>query len=317
MSEIRPEIREITSGLQYPEGPVAMDDGSVIVTELKGGRLVRVRPDGTKEVVAETGGGANGAAVGPDGKMYVCNNGGIRWVEVAGGFSPADGLPDGYIGGYIQRVDIETGKVETLYTECNGHQLRGPNDIVFDAAGGFWFTDFGKVMESQKDRCGIYYAKTDGSLIKEMVYPIDGPNGIGLAPNDSKLYVAQTFEGRVWQWELSGPGEFAGGRSGDDHLLSGPGGGQLLAGLPGYQLLDSMAVDSAGNVCVATLMNGGITVISPDGSSIEHIPTPDALTTNICFGGPDLKTAYVTLTSLGKLVALDWPRPGLKLHFTQ
>lgn len=311
------EIREITSGLQYPEGPVAMDDGSVIVTELKGGRLVRVQPSGAKEVVAETGGGANGAAVGPDGKMYVCNNGGIRWVEVDGGVTPADGLPAGYIGGSIQRVDIETGKVETLYTQCNGHQLRGPNDIVFDAAGGFWFTDFGKVMESQKDRCGIYYAKTDGSLIKEIVYPIDGPNGIGLAPNDTTLYVAQTFEGRVWQWELSGPGEFASGHRGDDHLLSGPGGGQLLAGLPGYQLLDSMAVDSAGNVCVATLMNGGISVISPDGLSIEHIPTPDALTTNVCFGGPDLKTAYVTLTSLGKLVALDWPRPGLKLHFTK
>ncbi len=99
-------------------------------------------------------------------------------------------------------------------------------------------------------------------------------------------------------------------------MLTGPGGGQLLTGLPGYQLLDSMAVDSAGNVCVATLMNGGITVISTDGASVEHIPTPDPLTTNVCFGGPDLRTAYITLTSLGKLVAMDWPRPGLKLHFT-
>ena len=72
------DIREITTGLKYPEGPVAMDDGSVIVTELQGGSLVRVQPDGSKEVVAETGGGANGAAIGPDGMMYVCNNGGIR-----------------------------------------------------------------------------------------------------------------------------------------------------------------------------------------------------------------------------------------------
>ena len=78
-----------------------------------------------------------------------------------------------------------------------------------------------------------------------------------------------------------------------------------------------LVVDSAGNVCVATLMNGGITVISPDGASVEHIPTPDPLTTNVCFGGPDLKTVYITLTSLGKLVAMDWPRPGLKLHFTR
>ena len=76
-----------------------------------------------------------------------------------------------------------------------------------------------------------------------------------------------------------------------------------------------MAVDSAGNVCVATLVNGGITVISPDGASVEHIPTLDQLTTNICFGGPGLQTAYITLTSLGKLVAMEWPRPGLKLHY--
>ena len=82
-----------------------------------------------------------------------------------------------------------------------------------------------------------------------------------------------------------------------------------------YQLFDSMAVDGDGNVCVATLINGGITVISPDGKSIEHIPMPDPITTNICFGGPDLKTAYITLLATGKLVAIDWPRPGLKLHY--
>ncbi len=311
------EIREITSGLRYPEGPVAMDDGSVIVTELQVGRLVRVQPDGTKEVVAELGGSANGAAVGPDGLMYVCNNGGLKMIEIDGKLIPAEGLPDDYTGGCIQRVNLATGAVETLYTECDGHQLRGPNDLVFDAAGGFWFTDFGKVQERHKDRGGVYYAKPDGSLIQEMVYPIDGPNGVGLAPGDTKLYVPQTFEGRVWEWELAGPGAFADAGSGDGQMLTGPGGGKLLAGLPGYQLLDSMAVDSAGNVCIATLMNGGITVISPGGESVAHIPTPDPLTTNICFGGPDLKTAYITLTGLGALVAMDWPRPGLKLHYTR
>ena len=311
------EIREITSGLLYPEGPVAMDDGSIIVTELQTGRLVRVQPDGKKDVVAELGGSANGAAIGPDGMMYVCNNGGLKLIEVDGKLTPGDGLADDYTGGSIQRVDIMRGTVETLYTECNGRQLRGPNDIVFDAAGGFWFTDFGKVQETRKDRCGVYYAKPDGSQITEMVFPIDGPNGVGLARDDTTLYVAQTFEGRVWQWDLAGPGEFAQMGGGGGSLLTGPGGGQLLVGLPGYQLLDSMAVDSAGNVCVATLMNGGISVISPDGVSVEHLPTPDPLTTNICFGGPDLQTAYITLTSQGKLVAMDWPRPGLKLHYTR
>jgi gluconolactonase len=309
-----PQIREITSGLQFPEGPVAMDDGSVLVVEVSRGTLTRVRPNGSKEVVAETGGGPNGAAIGPDGKVYVCNNGGLKMTADG---HPTEGLPEGYTGGCIQRVDLGSGKVEVLYTECNGHRLRGPNDIVFDSTGGFWFTDFGKVLERQKDRTAIYYAKADGSLIKEMIFPIDGPNGISLAPGDTHLYAAQTFEGRVWQWEISGPGELKRTASAAVPLLAGPGGGKLLAGLPGYQLLDSMAVDGAGNVCVATLINGGITVISPDGASVEFIATGDPLTTNICFGGPDLKTAYVTLTGTGKLGAMDWPRPGLKLHYTR
>jgi gluconolactonase len=290
-----------------------MNDGSVLVVEITRGTLTRVRPDGIKEVVAETGGGPNGAAIGPDGKVYICNNGGLR---LAADGSPTEGLPDGYIGGCIQRVDLASGKVEVIYTECNGHRLRGPNDIVFDASGGFWFTDFGKLQERQRDRTAIYYAKPDGSLIREMIFPIDGPNGIGLSPGDTRLYVAQTIEGRVWQWDITRPGELARVAGHGGVILGGPGGGTLLAGLPGYQLFDSLSVDSAGNVCVATLINGGITVISPDGASVEFIPTGDPFTTNICFGGPDLRTAYITLSGTGKLVAMDWPRPGLKLHYT-
>ena len=123
------EIREITSGLEFPEGPIAMDDGSVILVEIKRGTLTRVKPDGTKEVIAETGGGPNGAAIGPDGKCYVCNNGGFEWID-AGGLTVPHGVPSSYTNGYIQRVDIDTGSVETIYTECNGNKLCGPNDIV-------------------------------------------------------------------------------------------------------------------------------------------------------------------------------------------
>jgi gluconolactonase len=107
-------------------------------------------------------------------------------------------------------------------------------------------------------------------------------------------------------WDVVGPGEIA---------LNplGPGGGSLLCGLPGFQLLDSLAVDAEGNVCVATLATGAITVIAPNGEVIEQVFTGDPMTTNICFGGPDLRTAYVTCSGTGQLVAFDWPRPGLRL----
>ena len=297
------EIREIAAGLEFPEGPVCLPDGSVLVVEIKRGTLSRVQPDGSVKIAAETGGGPNGAAIGPDGAIYVCNNGGFEWMD-AGGLTLPGNQPADYTGGSIQRVELDTGRVETLYTECAGNPLRGPNDLVFDSQGGFWFTDHGKMRERDRDRGGLYYALPDGSRIVEAVFPLDSPNGVGLSPDEKRLYVAETHTGRVFAWDLTGPGEVGSSLR-----------GELVAGLPGHQLLDSLAIDAEGNVCVATIVNGGITVISPDGSKIEHVAMPDPLTTNICFGGDDLRTAYVTLSGTGRLVATEWKTPGLALAY--
>ena len=301
------DVTVITDGLLFPEGPIALPDGNVIVCEIAGGRLTKVAPDGTKTVVADTGGGPNGAAYGPDGRIYVCNNGGFDTVVKDGNVRIAETLHN-YKGGHIQAVDIATGAVETLYTEVDGVPLKGPNDIVFDRAGGFWFTDHGKTYERQVDRGGIYYGLPDGSSVREMVFPVEGPNGIGLSPDESTLYAAETHTGRVRSWALVGAGQL------DSPFGKGTR-GALVVGLPGEQLLDSLAIDGAGHVCVATIRNGGITDIDPaDGSSV-HFPTGDPLTTNVCFGGPELTTAYVTCSRNGTLVRFTWPRPGLKLNF--
>jgi gluconolactonase len=302
-------MREITSGLGFPEGPIAMPDGSVLLVEIQRGTLTRVQPDGATEIVAELGGGPNGAAIGPDGKVYVCNNGGFEWHEVLGLTLPGNQAAD-YAGGKIQRVDLASGAVEDLYVEVDGHALRGPNDLVFDRDGGFWFTDHGKGRARDRDRGGLYYATADGRSIREVVYPLDSPNGVGLSPDGSRVYVAETYTGRVWAWDVTGPGQVA-----DGPALGMPPGATLLFGLPGYQLFDSLAVDGAGNVCVATLATGAISVVAPDGTLVEQVPTEDPLTTNICFGGDDLTTAYVTLSGTGRLAALEWRRPGLALAY--
>jgi gluconolactonase len=187
--------------------------------------------------------------------------------------------------------------------------LRGPNDIVFDADGGFWFTDHGKTRARERDRTGVFYAKADGSYIEEVIFPLEGPNGIGLSPAEDELYVAETPTGRLWAYELAGPGRLKGERK------DKPDGGRLVAGRSGYFMFDSLAVDAEGNVCVATIFDGGITTLKPSGGEPEFVPMPDRLTTNICFGGDDLATAYVTLSGTGKLVALPWDRPGLPLNF--
>jgi gluconolactonase len=304
-----PELTEIASGFRFPEGPIAMADGSVVLVEIFGPRITRVARDGTTTTVAEVRGGPNGAAIGPDGALYLCNNGGcFTPVELDGLLVPGPFDPDRYIGGRIQRLDLATGALVDLYTECGGIPLRAPNDLVFDAHGGFWFTDHGIRHGRSKDRTGIYYARSDGSFIREVVFPADSPNGIGLSPDGSTVYWAETHNGRVLRRTVTAPGEVA------DIGRLDP--GACLAGLPGMQLLDSLAVEGDGNVCVATLINGGITVIAPSGEVLEHIPTGDPLTTNICFGGPDLRTAFITASGTGRLLSMRWPRPGLALAHT-
>ena len=110
-------VRVIATGLEFPEGPVVMPDGSVVLVEIRGKRLTRVYPDGRKEVVAEIPGGPNGAALGPDGKMYICNNGGFSWIPTRNMIMPGP-QPDDYLGGSIQRVDMQSGKVETVVDAC-------------------------------------------------------------------------------------------------------------------------------------------------------------------------------------------------------
>lgn len=304
------ELIEVADGLAFPEGPVAMPDGSVVLVEMFGPRLTRVLPDGAKETVAEIPGGPNGAALGPDGLFYVCNNGGrFSPADVGGVMLPGPYDPERYIGGRIQTVDPATGTVTDLYTECDGRPLLAPNDLVFDAHGGFYFTDHGLTDDAARIRHipGIYYAMADGSAITEIVHPTGDPNGIGLSPDGTKLYWADTMQGRLMQRDIVAPGELA--------ALARIDVSACLHGLPGLQLLDSLAVDSAGNVCVATLVNGGVSVVSPDGELVDFVATGDRITTNICFGGDDLTTAYITLSMTGRLVRTTWPRPGLALAY--
>ncbi|MCP4222405.1 MAG: SMP-30/gluconolactonase/LRE family protein [Actinomycetia bacterium] len=306
-------MRVLAEGLRFPEGPIAMSDGSILLVEIERGTLTRVGTDGTVDVVADCGGGPNGAALGPDGAVYVCNNGGFSWRQVDGMLLP--GLqPDDYTGGSIQRVDLGSGEVSVLYTECDGMGLRGPNDIVFDHHGGFYFTDLGKGRANDFDRGGIYYALPDGSSIRTVAHPLITPNGIGLSPDELRLYYAETMTGRVRYWDLESPGVVA---SEGPQLSSSAGAPSMLLGtVPGDGRVDSLAVDSEGNVCVATLGTGAVTAFAPDGSLKAVLPVPgDPMVTNVCFGGPERRTAYITASAFGTLQAHEWHCPGLALNF--
>jgi len=321
------DVRVIAEGLRFPEGPIAMPDGSVVLVEIARGTLSRVdTATGAISVIAECGGGPNGAALGPDGMIYVANNGGFfEWFETDGIMIPGP-TPTSWTGGSIQRIDPATGSVDTLYDSCDGAPLVAPNDLVFDQHGGIWFTDHGVQHGNYADQPGLLYAQADGSSITSVVVGLDAANGIGLSPAGDRVYAAETHTGKVWQWQVTSPGSVApvpdAATDENDHR-----GGHLLFDAPDGSLFDSLAVDGDGWVCVATIGAGGITTIAPDGSQSDHISMPDPLVTNICFGasdpaasdggsgdaGGDMRTAFVTCSSSGKLVSARWPRPGLRL----
>jgi gluconolactonase len=306
MRQLKLEGQVVAAGLRFPEGPVALPDGSVLVTEIAGGTLARVSAEGDVEVVAQVGGGPNGAALGPDGHCYVCNNGGFSW-RTDHGFTRPTGAAADYAGGSIQRVNLATGAIDQLYTHCDGIPLHGPNDIVFDSEGGFWFSDFGKTFEDRILRGAVYYARADGSFITRAAHPFLTPNGIGLSPDGRTLYVTETETGRLWSYPVEGPGKLG------LAPWPSPNGGRLVHGLPGFQRFDSLAVEAGGNVCVATLVNGGIHVFAPAGELLEFHAAPEGYCTNICFGGADRRTAFITLSGYGQLFAARWPRAGLAL----
>lgn len=300
-------LREFATGLKFPEGPVAMDDGSVIVVEIEAGRITRVKPDGKTQTVAKPGGGPNGLAIGPDGALYVCNNGANFEFHKRQGLNIPGHTPAAHKGGRIERVDISTGKVDVIYDACDGERLIAPNDIVFDTQGGFWFTDHASTTAQGRSHGALYYAKADGSKIARVLRELITPNGVGLSPDGMTVYYAETMTGRLYSLPLVKPGKAG--------KVEGFTPGVFVGAFPGLAYFDSLGVQADGGVCCATILAGGITTFWPGTKKVKHTPIPDPLVTNICWGGRNMKTAYITASGTGKLYAMDWPKPGLRLSF--
>ena len=281
----------IAEGLAFPEGPVVMADGSVIVVELAGGRITRCW-NGRTETVCDIGGGPNGAAIGPDGGLYICNNGGLDLEKFQNASGPGH-------EGRIERVDLATGTFERVYDSCDGQPLEAPNDIVFDADGRLWFTDLGKTHNGVRTASGLFTALADGSAISAIDRHAVSYNGVGLSPDGHSVYVADTHQARLWRYD----------RKVEQQQPT------WIATAPGPVGFDSLAVTEAGNICVATLFDGGISTITPDGTISKFGISDESYVTNIAFGGEDLRTAYITLSQSGRLLKTRWDEPGLRLHF--
>ena len=215
----------------------------------------------------------------PDGSAYIANNGGL--VFPPNHFASIGPSKD-YRGGYIQKLDVNTGKLVELYSKCEGRRLSSPNDLVFDKMGGFYFTDLGKRFETQRDHGGVYYAKADGSQIRPVIYPLLMPNGIGLSPDGTRLYLADTETSRLFVYEIEKPGKVK------RYPFPAPPWRPRAAWPTGLPALRQPRRRGQWKYLRRDARYRKADRHLPEGHLVEQVGFDDTYVTNVCFGGPDL-----------------------------
>jgi gluconolactonase len=281
----KPEV--LAGGLEFPEGPIALGDGEVVFTQIRGQRLSRYR-NGNVETIAITGGGANGATLGPGGDFFVANNGGLssgphgRWMA-------EEQLP-----GRIQRV-TPAGVRSDVAVDLPGAPPHRPNDLCFGPDGLLYFTDPHNWEDIAKLRPGRVNRTDLSGRVEQLAEVKRFPNGIGFGP-DNRLYVAESVTKHVWVYPWSPDG------------LGAP---EPFCVLPaGYP--DGFCFTANGDLIVCGSLGDLICIFGPDGELKERIDAPAGTEpTNCCIGDGRL---YVTLSGVGQLVAFDYREAALPLY---
>ena len=270
---------EIATSVAFTEGPTVDRDGSVYFTELVFQRIMKLTPEGVLSVFRERSNNANGMLIDPEGRLIACEGAGSRRMGVLQTFTPQ-----------ITRTDLRTGRMEVLADSYQGKPFVGPNDVTIDSKGRLYFTDLAGGA--------VYRLDGPGKLARILATPeIQRPNGIQISPDDRTLYLIeanQTQDGArmIRAYDLGPDGTVANMRV---HYNFYPG-----------RSADGMSIDSQGNLYASAGMGQlrgsaetldtktGIHVISPRGALLKFIPIAEDYITNNAFGGPDMKTLYVT-----------------------
>ena len=306
-------MKTLASGLRFPEGPIAMPDGSVLVVEIGAGRLGASPPDGRVLLVADTGR--------PERRRHRPRRQGATCATTAA--SPGTpirtasldphGRASDWSGGRIERVDLgQRQRRGACTTAPSAAPCAGPTTSSSMPTAASGSPTWASMGEREIERGRMYYAKADGSMIRDVVYPIAHAERHRPVARRQEAVRGRDRDGaRCGRSTSSRPASCASMRG----RCRRP--ARCCTARATTACSIQLAVEAGGNVCVATIGApgvAGITVLSPQGQVVEHVATPDRSTTNICFGGADLRTAYVTLSRSGQLVSLPWARPGLALE---
>ncbi len=274
---------EVATTVAFTEGPTVDAEGTVYFTDLANNRIMTLSTDGEMSTFRQPSHRANGLIFDSQWRLLACEGGDGETV-----------LPR------VTRTNMETGEIEVIADGYEGKHLHQPNDLTFDSRGRIYFTDRPgpNPTPEQTGVHGVYRVDPDGTIQRILSEPeIERPNGIVISPDDRTLYLIETNhrEGgarMIRAYDLSTDGTVSNMRVFHDFYPGRSG--------------DGMTVDSEGNLYVAAGLNRrrgtsetldtkcGVHVFSPDGRLKEFIPIPEDTVTNCAFGGPDLKTLYVT-----------------------
>jgi gluconolactonase len=293
MNDLAAAERILCDGLQFPEGPSFDASGNLYLAEIPAGCVTLIAPDGRKQRFAELGGGPNGTAFGPEGALYVMNNGGLTFAN-----GRPSGIVEGNVGGWIDRV-MPDGSHERVYEAFEGRRLQAPNDISFDAEGGFYFTDSHHGTRQARPFGQIYYCVPAKGSIVLAADRLQLPNGIAVSTDGRSVVAVETIPRLVIRFDIVRPGVL--------------GEKQVIATLPEGCLPDGIALDIEGNILCGGLGMGVVIAVSAAGEEVRRIKMGCTDPTNLAFGGASGRTVFVTEGVLGRVAMLDWPVAGAAL----
>ena len=270
---------EIAASVAFTEGPTVDQAGNVYFTEIMSQRIMKLGTDGVVSTYREQSNAANGLLIDPQGRLVACEG-----AEFRRSGAVVSGKPR------VTRTDLRSGKLEVLAERGPGLPLQGPNDVTLDGKGRLYFTDMAGAA--------VYRIDATGKVERILAAPdIQRPNGIQISPDDKTLYLVEANQAAggarmIRAYELQSDGTVRNMRV---HYNFYPG-----------RSADGMSIDTQGNLYASAGLHQrrgtsetldtpcGVHVISPQGKRIKFIPIPEDTITNNAFGGPDMKTLYVT-----------------------
>ena len=254
------KVEKLAEGFKFTEGPAADSKGNVYFTDQPNDRIMLYTTDGKLTEFMKPAGRSNGLCFGPDGKLWAC----------------ADGQNE------LWAIDVDTKKHTVVLKDYNGKLLNGPNDLWVRADGGLYFTDpfykrdYWKRGPKEQDTQGVYFLAPDGKTLTRVAADLKQPNGVIGTPDGKTLYVADINDRKTYSYAIQKDGTLT-----DKKLFCEMGS-------------DGMTLDEKGNVY---LTGRGVTVFDKAGKKVTQIDVPEGWTANVCFGGADMKTLFITAST--------------------